>query len=85
MDTPEKGPRAKCPEEREAGQAATWFTGRAIYKAQEIVVRNPTWGKWGGRVIADIVLDGHSLSSMLITTGLSRPYDGGRRRSWCDN
>ena len=83
VDTPEKGGRAKCPDERDAGQAATAFTAQAVADASTIVVRDPEWGKWGGRVLADLVLDGRSLSSSLIETGYGRAYDGGRRGSWC--
>ena len=42
VDTPEKGWRAKCEEERVAGQAATAFTEGAIAQASAIVVRDPT-------------------------------------------
>ena len=84
VDTPEKGGRAKCPSEREAGQAATAFTTAAIAEAQHILVRDPEWGKWGGRVVADLMLDGSSLSKELIAAGLGRPYSGGRRVSWCN-
>ena len=83
VDTPEKGGRAKCPDERDAGQTATAFTERAVAEALAIVVRDPKWGKWGGRVVADLVLDGHSLSSSLIAAGHGRAYDGKKRRSWC--
>ncbi|MDE0391377.1 MAG: thermonuclease family protein [Rhodospirillales bacterium] len=83
VDTPEKGGRAKCAHERDAGQAATAFTTRAVNKASTIVVRDPEWGKWGGRVVADLVLDNRSLSAALIATGHGRAYDGGRRGSWC--
>ena len=83
VDTPEKGGRAKCPDERDAGQAATAFTERAVAEALAIMVRDPKWGKWGGRVVADLVLDGHSLSSSLIAAGHGRAYDGKKRRSWC--
>ena len=38
VDTPEKGHRAKCEPEREAGQAATAFTEAAIAEAQQILV-----------------------------------------------
>ena len=37
----------------------------------------------GGRVVADLVLDGHSLSESLIAAGHGRAYDGGKRGSWC--
>lgn len=83
VDTPEKGGRAKCDDERNAGQAATAFTEERIARASAIVVRDPEWGKWGGRVVADLVLDGRSLSASLIAEGHGRPYDGGRRGSWC--
>ena len=83
VDTPEKGARAKCPSERQAGQAATAFTEAAIAEAQHILVRDPEWGKWGGRVVADLILDGHSLVEELIESGHGRPYSGGRRGNWC--
>ena len=83
VDTPEKGWRAKCDEERAAGQAATGFTEAAIEGASAIVVRDPKWGKWGGRVLADLMLDGRSLSDSLIGAGHGRAYDGGKRGSWC--
>ena len=83
VDTPEKGGRAECDHERDAGRAATAFTERAVAEASLIVVRDPEWGKWGGRVVADLVLDNRSLSDSLIAAGHGRAYDGGRRGSWC--
>ncbi|MDE0718074.1 MAG: thermonuclease family protein [Rhodospirillaceae bacterium] len=87
VDTPEKGWRAKCPSEKKAGQAATAFTRRQIdvakRKDRQIVVRDPKWGKYGGRVIADLVLDGKSLSALLIDAGHGRPYRHGKRQNWC--
>ena len=84
VDTPEKGGRAKCASERSAGLAATEFTRRAIVRAHDILIRNLQWGKWGGRVIGDLMLDGRPLSQTLIEAGHGRPYDGGRRKSWCN-
>ncbi len=84
IDTPEKGGRAKCDVEKQAGQAATAFTKDAIAGARDVRVRDPEWGKWGGRVLADLILDGRSLSDGLIAAGHGRPYDGGRRGNWCN-
>ena len=84
VDTPEKGHRAKCESEREAGKAATAFTEAAIAEARQILVRDPKWGKYGGRVLADLILDGRSLAEELIAARHGRVYDGGRRGSWCD-
>ena len=83
VDTPEKGRRAKCDAERQAADAATAFAKEAIRKARSIVVRNPAWGKWGGRVVADLILDDFSLSSALLEAGHARRYDGGKRGGWC--
>ncbi len=85
VDTPEKGRRAKCEAERRAAAAATAFAEAAIGRARRIVVRDPAWGKWGGRVIADLVLDGASLSAALLEAGHGRPYGGGKRKGWCPN
>ncbi len=84
VDTPETGHRAKCEAERQAGQTASDFARRRVEAAERVVVRNPQWGKWGGRVIAELMLDGEPLAGMLIAAGLGRPYAGGRRQSWCD-
>ena len=84
VDTPEKGGRAQCDAERSAGQAATAFTEAALAGAGEVVIRDPEWGKWGGRVIADLVVDGRSLAAALIAAGYGRPYDGGKREGWCE-
>lgn len=84
VDTPEKGWRAKCETEKRAGTVATNFTKDAINKSRAIIIRNPTWGKYGGRVIADIILDERSLSALLIQTGHGRAYLGGKRESWCE-
>ena len=67
VDTPEKGGRAKCEAERVAGQAAAVFTTTALARGLRVVTRGPEWGKWGGRVIADLIADGRSLASDLIS------------------
>ncbi len=82
VDTPETG-KPKCESERRAGEAATAFTKVSLAKAGSALVRNPSWGKFGGRVVANIVLDGETLSAMLIAAGHGRPHSRGRRRGWC--
>ena len=72
-DTPEKVRRAKCSAERIAARAATHFTNRAVGRARVVLVRDPEWRKLGGRVVADLILDGRSLSAALIAAGHGRP------------
>ena len=83
VDTPETW-RPKCDSERKAGRAATAFVKRRVAEAKSIVVRDPEWGKFGGRVIANLILDGRALSVLLIEAGHGRAYDGGKHAAWCD-
>ena len=83
VDTPEKGRRAKCAAERAAARAAAAFTKKAIAGARSVLVRDPSWGKWGGRVVADLILDDRSLAATLIASGHGRRYSGGKRKGWC--
>lgn len=83
VDTPEKGHRAKCPQEDQRGQMASAFTKQAISKAQKRQIALMAWDKYGGRVLGDIVLDGQSLRLMLIQNGFAREYYGDAKQSWC--
>lgn len=83
VDTPEKGFRAKCPQEDQRGQAASAFTKNAVNNAQQRQVVLYDWDKFGGRVLGDIVLNGQSLRAMLIANGFAREYFGEAKGSWC--
>lgn len=84
VDTPEKGFRAKCPQEDAKGQAASKFTKDAIAASQKRQVILYDWDKFGGRVLGDILLNGVSLRSMLIQNGYARAYFGEAKQSWCN-
>lgn len=83
VDTPESGGRAKCASERTLADRATRFTRHAIASARSIEFESPSWDKYGGRIDADVWLDGELLSDQLIAAGLARRYDGGKRAGWC--
>ena len=83
VDTPEKGFRAKCPEEDARGHAATDFTTAAIKAATKFQVSILEWDKYGGRVLGDIILDGKSLRKMLIDQDMAREYFGDAKKPWC--
>ncbi len=83
VDTPESGGRAKCASERKLAERATRFTRQAIAKARRIEFEQPSWDKYGGRIDADVWVDGDLLSDQLISAGLARRYDGGKRAGWC--
>jgi endonuclease YncB( thermonuclease family) len=83
VDTPEKGHRAGCPEEAARGLAATEFTKKAILSSKQRVIMLRVWDKYGGRVLGDVILDGQSLRTLLITNGFAREYYGEAKTSWC--
>lgn len=84
VDTPEKGFRAKCPQEDQRGQAATAFTKQVANAAQKRQILLMDWDKYGGRVLGDVLLDGKSLRMMLIQNGYAREYYGEAKTSWCN-
>ena len=81
---------AKCPEERALGVAASFRLQHLISTAQTIratpkrrrVSGKLTKDKWG-RQLGTLTVDGRDVGSILIAEGLARPYNGGRRESWC--
>ena len=85
IDAPEMGHRAECEAERAAAARATAFVARELGAAGTIAVRDLAWGKWGGRVIADVVLDGGpSLANLVAYFGHARrDSDAGAARGWC--
>jgi len=83
IDTPEKGFRAKCPEEDKRGKEATAYTKHVIANAKKTQVILMDWDKYGGRVLGDILVDGQSLRYLLIANGYAREYFGEAKLSWC--
>jgi micrococcal nuclease len=84
VDTPEKGFRAKCPQEAQRGEMASAFTKQAVAQAQKRQIVLMDWDKYGGRVLGDVLLNGQSLRMMLIQNGFAREYYGEAKTSWCN-
>jgi len=84
VDTPEKGSRAKCPQEDAKAQLASAFTKDAVKKAKIIQFEIKDHDKYGGRVLGDVFLDGKRLSELLIKNGHARAYFGEAKTSWCN-
>lgn len=85
VDTPEKNHLAKCDLEKEKAQKAKEFTIRQIQNAREVRIVLKKWGKFGGRIVGDISLDGKYLSKLLIENEHAVIYkDGkGKKKEWC--
>lgn len=84
VDTPEKSWRAKCEQEAAMGEAASKFTKELVANATTTQISIYEWDKFGGRVLGDVVIDGKSLTQMLIDNGYAREYYGDAKKSWCE-
>lgn len=84
VDTPEKGWRGQCDKEKKLGEAASKFTTDLIENAKTVQIAIMRWDKFGGRVLGDVIIDGKSLTKMLLENGYAREYYGDKKISWCD-
>jgi len=81
VDTPEL--RGKCNEEKVLAEKAKAFLSKQISN-RPFLLKNIHYGKYAGRILADIELkNGKDLSELIIHHGLARPYRGGKRQGWC--
>lgn len=85
IDTPEKGARAKCAGEAALADRASAAARAALPEGAKVRLSDIQPDKYGGRVVASVEgVDGRDLAAALITAGLARPYDGGRKAGWCE-
>ena len=82
IDTPEI--RADCPEEKELALQGRVFANDMFRNADNIEFHNLKWDKYGGRILADVFIDGVSYKDEIIEAGLAREYYGGKKIGWCD-
>ena len=82
IDTPEI--RGKCLEEKSLALQGRAFANDMFRNANNIEFRNLKWDKYGGRILADVYIDGMSYKHEIIEAGLAREYDGGKKLGWCD-
>jgi len=82
VDTPEI--RGKCESEKQLAQQARDYARQRLKTAKAVEFCEPEWGRYGGRVVASVRIDGSPLDLELIDNGFARPYDGKtKRQPWC--
>ena len=82
VDTPEI--RGRCATEKALAIVARDFV-RGLLIDATVTLSDVEHDLYGGRFLATILLDdGQDLAGLLIANGYGRPYEGGRRQSWCD-
>jgi len=80
IDAPEM--RGRCEEERAQARAATDYLKR--FEGSGVVLSGISNGKFAGRVVAAVRHPQEGdLGEALLSIGLARVYDGGRRVDWC--
>jgi micrococcal nuclease len=87
IDTPETS--ATCPRARRLASEATDFVNAKLGpndgETRHVWLKDIHYGKYAGRIVARVELnDGEDLSQALLAAGLAQPYDGRRRRPWCE-
>ena len=81
FDTPEVfSPR--CPGEWWAGLRASWALHLHVSSADEVKIVFHGTDRYDRRLAA-LFLDGVNVAGPMIAAGHARPYQGGRRESWC--
>ena len=88
IDTPEKAPRAKCIKENILAQKASNYTKNSIEKAQKnrqkITFSEIKWDKYGGRIVAKVMINESDLGLELVRSGLARVYNEEKKKTWCN-
>jgi micrococcal nuclease len=81
IDAPEI--RGDCAAEKAKAIEARDYARSLVSNGHAVTFENFEHDKYGGRVLADVYVDGQDLATLLIAQGLARPYDGGKRQPWC--
>lgn len=82
IDAPEM--KSRCASEHQAAWQAREALAELIGDAT-VSISNIGGAKYYGRVLADVATQqGTAVAVELLGRKLVRPYDGGRRKSWCD-
>lgn len=84
VDTPEMRTKNSC--EKKKAILAKQKVQELLIQASKIDLINVSRGKYF-RVVADVIIDGNSLSDYLLKNGYAYAYDGGTKKSmnWCQS
>jgi micrococcal nuclease len=83
IDTPER--RGRCADEKRMAEDARQMVVAEV-AGNPVILRDVQYVKYAGRVLAQVFTHNDiDMGLHLITNGLARPYNGGKRESWCNN
>lgn len=82
VDTPELN--GECDAEIQLAQQARERLQELLPNGAHVELRNIKDDKYLGRIDANVVLsDDRDVGDVLVRERLARPYNGGKRKSWC--
>lgn len=81
LDTPETY-QPHCPEEARLGYAAAGRLQHLLNSRKVTVVPSTAHDKYG-RTLAVVRVGKDNVADLLISEGLARKYNGGKRQPWC--
>lgn len=77
--------RAKCIKEAELALEAKEFVEWLAQGHTKMKVENFKWGKYGGRIVGDVKINGVDIAESLIDAEFAVPYFGGTKtKDWCE-
>lgn len=89
IDTPEKRPKkagrteeSLKAEKKAAGEARLALVGLLKESKNQFEVLNPKTGKYAGRMVGNLIIDGVDVGQVMIELGHAKPYDGGTKPEW---
>jgi endonuclease YncB( thermonuclease family) len=83
IDAPEL--HARCDDEKARAVSARNALAELLPRGAVIHLRDVHRDKFGGRYDAHAVDNaGRDISQVMLAAGAARPYDGGKRGSWCE-
>lgn len=83
LDTPESTWRAKCDSERKLGLKAKKLLSETVGSGL-VSVDKVSEGKYAGRLLGRVSVDGVDVADSLLAAGLAKPYFGGTKQGWCN-
>ncbi len=82
IDTPEM--RSRCPKEKVLARVAKTFIETELKTVQKITLKDLSWDKYGGRILAQVFFDKRDIGQLLIDAKLATPYHGEKKLfDWC--
>jgi endonuclease YncB( thermonuclease family) len=80
IDTPEI--KGQCQFEKDKALDAKTYLKALIEGSNDVKIIGHKSDKYG-RLLAHVLVDGQNASSLMLNSGLARPYDGKKRKGWC--